>query len=432
MLKQLAKYFLFPFSLIFCSPSYSELPSPKIFKTDKENSWIEFHGEKNFIHGINHAWLDGKYDHDFALNHLHPSWGVEYNASHVENYLSDMQNMGAKVVRLWLMEGLEGLVFDSSRNKVTDLRPELLTNFDDFLKRCKNHGLFCYLCLTDTFLNVGERNYLSILTDEQRMNSYLENAVRPIAQRYGNNPNIFAFDIMNEPESDISGNNGNWTPNGVSWQQMQNFLSKNVQVIKEEAPNLLVSAGSGYHGLENVTAGFYSGLGLDFYDAHIYDDNGNFPSFNSLGLDLPCLIGEYGQASGSWNDELQRSVTQNLINNSFNNDFAGELIWQYNYPGCSEIYTLINSDSSWRPACFEIQDFALSHSFDIDLPLATSPTKTPTKIPTPTQTQTPTRTLTLIFSTPTPTQSISEKLFNLSNSWHNPTTPNDLIELLEN
>ena len=106
---------------------------------------------------------------------------------------------------------------------------------------------------------------------------------------------------------------------------------------------------------------------------------------------MPCLIGEYGQASGSWNDELQRSVTQNLINNSFNNDFAGELIWQYNYPGCSEIYTLINSDSSWRPACFEIQDFALSHSFDIDLPLATSPTKTPTKIPTPTQTQTPTR-----------------------------------------
>ena len=65
------------------------------------------------------------------------------------------------------------------------------------------------------------------------------------------------------------------------------------------------TAGWGY-AVQEVTMGHFSGLGLNFYDVHIYSDSGTYsgqPALCSKTPDqLPIVLGEYGQKSSTVND----------------------------------------------------------------------------------------------------------------------------------
>jgi len=64
-----------------------------------------------FQTGLNLAWLQGAYDHDFAPNPLHPSWGVAYDSATAGAVIADYAATGIEVMRLWAFEGQEGLPF---------------------------------------------------------------------------------------------------------------------------------------------------------------------------------------------------------------------------------------------------------------------------------------------------------------------------------
>src|SRR6266576_1443033 len=56
-----------------------------------------------------------------------------------------------------------------------------------------------------------------------------------------------------------------------------------------------------------------SGLGLDFYDLHAYADGGLYPGLtapcNSNPPRVPIILGEYGQKSHIFSDDLQFGTT---------------------------------------------------------------------------------------------------------------------------
>ena len=106
---------------------------------------------------------------------------------------------------------------------------------------------------------------------------------------------------------------------------------------------------------------------MDFFDYHEYNDSGSLDSYDSLGIDKPCIIGECGQGTKTWDDSIQKNANEAFMRNAWNNGYAGVLLWQYNYPGASEILTLVNSDASWRPVCYSIQDFSIQHCEDINM-----------------------------------------------------------------
>lgn len=66
-----------------------------------------------FQTGLNLAWLEGAYDHDFAPNPLHPSWGVAYDSAVAGAVVADYAATGIEVMRLWAFEGQEGLPFSA-------------------------------------------------------------------------------------------------------------------------------------------------------------------------------------------------------------------------------------------------------------------------------------------------------------------------------
>ncbi|MBE0461132.1 MAG: cellulase family glycosylhydrolase [Candidatus Aminicenantes bacterium] len=377
---------------------------------------ILFQDKEYFVFGINLPWLDGQFDHDIGPNSQHPEWGVAYNREHFKAYFSDMKAMGAHFVRIWLWENAEGLLFDN-KGYVSGIHEIMWNNLDDLMALAEEENLPIYWCLISGLTGIDEKKSVSVysgknifpyknlgelefqlghagnMTYKERLysiqqkisyiplgirytplanlliltearQSYIENALIPFIKRYAGNPNIFAIDIMNEPEADIAGERGNWSDDGVDWSSMRLFIGQCARAIHSTDPTRLVSCGSGWHNEKNVRDGYYRNLGLDFYDFHVYRDDGWLPSFWSFKLDGPCLIGEYGQKTNVWDDSLQNTAYTLLMNNAWSNDFAGCLVWDYNYPGATEIHTLIRSNGQWRPVCYSLQAFDAAHGQD--------------------------------------------------------------------
>ncbi|MDH4257541.1 MAG: cellulase family glycosylhydrolase [Candidatus Aminicenantes bacterium] len=377
---------------------------------------ILFQDKEYFVFGTNLPWLDGQFDHDIGPNSQHPEWGVAYDREHLKAYFLDMKAMGAHFVRIWLWENAEGLLFDDN-GRVSGVHEIMWENLDDLMALAEEFDLPVYWCLISGLAGIGEErlqriapvkdifpwqnigqletllNHTHKLSCKERLLSiqknlgfipsgirstplanlmasaearqaYIENALVPFISRYSGNPHIFAIDIMNEPEADVAGPRGNWSDEGIDWDSMRTFIAQCTAAVHSTDPSRLVSCGSGWHNEENVRDGYYRGLGLDFYDIHVYRDDGWLPSSSSLNLDKPCLIGEFGQRTDIWDDTLQNTADTQLMNNAWDLGYAGCLVWDYNYPGAVEVHTLLYPDGQWRPVCYSLKEFDLIHAQD--------------------------------------------------------------------
>jgi Cellulase (glycosyl hydrolase family 5) len=302
-------------------------------------------GVNTFVKGANLAWLDGQYDHDIGINPLHPQWGCYYNATHMNQYQGDMHTMGITVVRLWLNENKQGLLLDSHGN-VTGLDSTFLNNLDNIIQIATQDGIFLYLTL-----NQGDADWVTNTTQQA---SYINNAVTPIAARYAGNPQIFAYDVMNEIDGVVGAPDGNHG-SGATWAQAQAYISATVSAIHSSDPGRLATCSTGWNQWYNLS--HFKGLGLDFYDYHDYEDTPSFPTAASLDMDKPIYIGECGQATTNWNDSIQSTCELAALNSAWSGGYAGVGIWDYEFPGSPDIRSMVNTNGSWRPVCYAIQNW---------------------------------------------------------------------------
>jgi hypothetical protein len=288
---------------------------------------------EEFIFGINLPWFQGLYGHDLGPSQHMPvavPWYEEHRDEVSQNF-SDIAAIGFSHVRVWLMEGAEGWVVDPRTNLLTELHEVFLTNLEDLVERAKAEGVKLYLCFNDKWMQLigGERQpipYPSPYRDPAQADAYLRHAVQPLTRLLSGKEAVFAFDITNEIESEVSEEAGD---NQISVDQAKQFVRRNVEAVKAAAPERLVSCGSGWHGYEPLRQGHYSGLGLDFYDAHIYQDDGEVLSAESLSLDRPIILGEFGQGATVEDDTLQKNADVAFVRNAFNSGYAGCFVWAY-------------------------------------------------------------------------------------------------------
>ena len=300
----------------------------------------------SFIKGANLPWLDGAYSDYLGLDPHNPSWGIYYNSAHMNQYLADMHNMGITVVRLWVNQNDMGCNIDGN-GYVTGVTSTFWSNLDNAVQLAGNNGIKLYITL-----NNGRADWLYT---PAMANAYKNNCLIPMINRYRGNGNIFAIDLMNEIDGVVGGSLGNYGT-GPTWAQAQAYISNFASAIHSADSGRLVSCSTGWHQWYNLS--YFKGLGLDFYDFHNYTDVPSFPSASSLGMDKPIYIGECGQANSSWNDSIQNTCEQSALSSANSGGYAGVGIWAYQYPGCTDKFTMINANGSWRPVCTTIKNFS--------------------------------------------------------------------------
>ena len=322
-------------------------------------------GKRQPVHGMNLAWLNGQYDHDFGFNALHPDWGCGFSERDLDRYFADMARMRVNVCRIWVFESLEGLLFDDN-GFVKGLDPTLVKNFDTTVGLARKHKIHLYLALANHFgPSCDKGGFKNIISNRSATKRYVDNAVVPFVKRFKGDDTIFAIDIMNEPEGEIAGRHGNWKKEGNTMETMGRFLDASVTGIRRADRNRLVSCGSGWHSYENIQAGRYKPLNLDFYDFHEYNDTGHLPPISELKVDKPVLVGECNQDNQreEIDDEVQLRAIKGFLENAKKHRYAGIVVWYYDFPNQraadSRFLSILKTGGSaeWRPAAKFFSEF---------------------------------------------------------------------------
>jgi Ricin-type beta-trefoil lectin domain-like/Cellulase (glycosyl hydrolase family 5) len=303
-------------------------------------------GSCGYIKGANLAWLDGHYSYYLGVDPHNPSYGVDYSSTDMNAALANMHSMGIIVVRLWLFQDDQGCNLDGNGN-VTSVTQTFWTNLDNTVQLAANNHIALYMTLNNGRADFQENSTL--------LNDFINNALIPLINRYKGNSAVFAIDAMNEIDGTVAGSSGNYTTTGSTWAQAQQYMKTVAAAIHGADPNRLVTTSTGWHTWTNIQ--MFKGLGLDFYDFHVYADDGYVPTVASLDVDKPIYMGESGQSTDEFNDALQNTAETNFLSNTDTGGYAGLGIWDYDWAGADDIYQMLESNGAWRPVDYTILDF---------------------------------------------------------------------------
>jgi hypothetical protein len=162
-----------------------------------------------------------------------------------------------------------------------------------------------------------------IIRDASKRQTFLDNALKPLIQRYASNPQILAWDVINEPEWAMQEVEKDFQiGDPVTIQQMQEFVRACVDVVHVYSSHKVTVGSARRKWLD-----YWKGLGLDLYQFHWYENfvaDEVFPwlPYSELGLDKPCVIGEVPTAN------TPRLVTE-YLDAARNGGYHGLLVWSY-------------------------------------------------------------------------------------------------------
>lgn len=214
---------------------------------------IPFGEEFRWVNGGNIAWIN------FARD-IGPG---ETRLDLFEEMFAELREHGGDTFRIWLHtngahtpewqgEGYDAVVIGPGEGAIDDLL--------DILDLAEENGIKLMLCLwsfdmlrISTGPEVTDRNY-ALLTQEDRLEAYLESALTPMVEALHGHPGILSWEVFNEPEG--MSNEFGWEFNRhVPMQDIQRFINRVAGTIKRIAPDEQVTNGSwSFRAASDVTA----------------------------------------------------------------------------------------------------------------------------------------------------------------------------------
>ncbi len=284
--------------------------------------------DSEFIKGSNLPWINYGYD----LGAL-PGSGYHIGFSsddQIGKLYEKLRSRRGDIVRLFLFCDLRsGVIFDASgvplgfMDKVYDDMRALLAAARAFgvklLPTLFDYGIADCVSSQNGY-PVGE--HPDLITDQAKMNLLL-GIFDAFFTEFAADPSIYAWDIINEPEYAAA----------VQISQIRPFVGKFVDLIHAKSPTSLVTVGS--RNRQDMAAN-WTGLGLDLYQFHYYDNAEiAFPldyEASALGLDKPVIAGE-----------LEPTSITYKLDTLLSNKYAGGLFWEDDYYSIDdEERTLLN------------------------------------------------------------------------------------------
>lgn len=281
------------------------------------------------------------------------AWLDFEDPSIAEEDFEEPASYGIRVVRWFLFaDGRAAPEFDNNG---------MVVGFDDFfyndmdaaLEAAQKHDIYLIPVLFDFRLcdtavmedGVQLGGHADLITDPEKTQSFIDNALEPMLSRYGAHPNILAWEVMNEPEWAMLIDEGEEVEveQPVPAEAMQDFVRTIVQHIKETSAQLVTLGGASRKWL-----GLWTDVGLDFYQYHYYDKFEEETPFDipywevadEFELDKPCILGEF-PTNGS------NISVQEYLEKAWLNGLAGTLGWSFRLDD-SDSHFLSAPFSEWR------------------------------------------------------------------------------------
>lgn len=285
--------------------SAEETASPKV---TVEGTKFMVGGKELWINGVNTPW---EYWNDF---------GGGFDPTFWDSHFSDLHDIGVNAVRVWVnCNSMVGIKLKPS-GEVREVTEQHWTDIDKLFEIAEKHQIYLMPTLL-SFDHCKDTNYAdrwrAVITDETAMKSYVDNYVKPFAERYGDNDWLLGIDLMNEPdwvhENEECGR--------LPLEDLSKFFANCTAGIHEVNPDTLVTVGMGMIKYNSDAGGSrirnivsdevmtgYAGENacLDFYTPHYYDwmnSSGLGCAFESsptdYGLDgtKPAFLGEIGTST---------------------------------------------------------------------------------------------------------------------------------------
>jgi hypothetical protein len=250
-----------------------------------------------FSVGANLPWI--AYGGDFGANAWRPAGGVQTRLEDLSRAFDRLAMAGIRRIRWFMLcDGRAGIQF-APDGAPLGLDDRFFTDTDAALAAASSRDMEIMFVLFDFLwcaparsvagVQLGGRD--DVLRDGAKRAALLDRVLRAIFERYGDHPQIFAWDIINEPE---------WVTCGLGARRRQCVSLATMKEFVRDAAALVHR-----HTGQAVTVGSASALwleawrdlGLDFYQAHWYEHLERRAPLarpvRDLKLDRPVMLGEF-------------------------------------------------------------------------------------------------------------------------------------------
>jgi hypothetical protein len=302
--------------------------------------------------GYNQGWIIDQWGRDLTRG---------FDAAQWQRVIARTKASGGSVLRVWLCEGAakEGVVWDGARPLTVD--PAFLSNIQTVIDLARASGVKLYWTLFDGNWADGWprgsidhfRHYNILANKYGAGDEFKRNVLAPILDVIGPAADVtWAVDLMNE----VQGSVRSWMWSD-GWAGCRRWTRDWTAFAHRRVPGLRVTVSSGHHtAVDDIIEGRLDGLGLDFYDVHVYSDAGRVPSGWRLAAHAAArgrqvVLGEFGQKTTTVDAGLQAQVTERFLADARRLGFAAALAWRIeDWQSNGLHFTFWERDGRPRPA----------------------------------------------------------------------------------
>lgn len=254
--------------------------------------------------GFNQAWMKDLYAHQWLDKY--------FDKKYAEDLIILNKNAGSEILRMWIYEG-----------QSLKSGPEIINNLRTFLVLARKHEIKISLTFLDGNAFKTVSPYWREVFNGSKTEDFYKKAVLPVYELASEfKDTVTQIDLVNEVnallhfkvfDADVSG--------------MNQFLCR----IKHGSP-VPVTASLGWaKAEEQLFSGLVKNACLDFFDVHFYNNEGSIPrcqDFLKLSKRVFLQLGEFGQISKAFDDDIQAVSTRNFLINAKKCGFKTALAWR--------------------------------------------------------------------------------------------------------
>jgi hypothetical protein len=280
-------------------------------------------GSTGFVVGANLPWIG--YGTDIGRSAWHPAGGFGAQPAALDlldRTYAALARDGVGVVRQFLLCDLRSGVTFNEDGLPTGLDESVIPDMDAMLTVARRHSIQLIPVLLDFHLSKRARTVNGVqiggrarlIVDVDARAALMDRVLRPILERYRDEPQIVAWDVLNEPEWCVA--RGPIGRGRIVFAALQQFLGQAVECVRTFARQP-VTIGCAH----TTRLGLVRPLGLDFYQVHWYERFG-WPALQrpvaDLKLDRPVILGEFPG---------RHTCVADVLTAAQQAGYAGALVW---------------------------------------------------------------------------------------------------------